>query len=572
MERLWGGIIFAVGKPSPEWNGLVVQHIFAELGGIIPSGVNNLFKTNSKYVVYGMDDDTKQVHAVQITETLYTSWVPSGQNTCTGVYPYWKNWEEGPIISPIINGLNTWVLYDHPFLQPTLDKALIGDKTDYCMSPTSYMVFCDHASKYRWLLFRAIRFGLEKYAEWCKTMDIPFAYEYTPGVFDPVCNGSPRVTYFDVKTYQNSASNHHLLTLREMDHKVNFVSNPSRVDAGKSVYSADLKMPRYAMGERYLKTPVYLLSMAWGVSECNGFELENCLAAHKFAMYIWKRLTKNQEDKLKSDKESIYDNEETITNKKQKIMATAKKNSFMERLMNIYKGQFIPEKCDEFALTFDGQVVAKCPAGVDTVYNAIVDGQVVSYPSEMVMDISLYTIVRPVSSIAVGDIVVLSGVSTGNRYGKVTKITKAKDKITGFEVIRFNGTTDGAATVKDAITKQTFVEVVINPFDTKNNLIGSNNGQINPMMFMLMGDDKMDMDKILMMSMMSGNNPLGSNNGQFNPMMFLFMGDGKMDMDKILMMSMMSGKNPFEGFQLPVVNASEMIQEDKDATDKTSKK
>ena len=100
-------------------------------------------------------------------------------------------------------------------------------------------------------------------------------------------------------------------------------------------------MPRYTRNGRYLKTPVHLLSMAWDVNECHDLELENCLAAHDFAMYIWKRLTENQEGGLKSDKESIYNNEESVNNKKQKIMATAKKNSFMERLMNIYKGQFI---------------------------------------------------------------------------------------------------------------------------------------------------------------------------------------------------------------------------------------
>ena len=567
MKRLWGGVIFAVGEPSPDWNGLVVQHIFAQLGGIIPEGTDNLFKTDSQYVVYGMDDDTRQVHAVQITEFMYESWVPSGSSTCTGSYVYWENWVEGPIISPIINGLNTWVLYDHPFLQSTLNKALKGDKTDYCMSPGGYTAFCEHVSPSRKLLFAAIKSGLKNYAAWCNSMDIPFKYEYFNGICDSLDNMEPRATYFDVKT--DYVSNHHLLTLREMGHKVNFGSNPSRVDPNKITYYTDLKMSRYTRDQRYLKTPVHLLSMAWDVTECHDFELENCLAAHEFAMYIWKRLTKNQEDELKSDKESIYNNEESVTNKKQKIMATAKKNSFMERLMNIYKGQFIPEKCDEFALTFDGQVVAKCPAGADTVYNAIVEDQVVSYPSEMVLDVPLYTIVRPVSSIAVGDIVTLSGASTGNRYGKVTKITKAKDKITGFEVIRFNGTTDGTATVKDAITKQSFVEVVINPFDTKNNLFGSNNGQINPMMFMLMGDGKMDMDKILMMSMMSGNKAFG---GQINPMMFMLMGDGKMDMDKILMMSMMSGKNPFEGFQLPTVNVSELIQESKEVPAETSKK
>ena len=233
MERLWGGIIFAVGEPSPEWNGRMVQHIFANLGGIIPSGINNLFKADSKYVVYGMDDDTRQVHAVQITEDMYTSWVPFGRNTCTGAYASWENWAEGPIISPIINGLNTWVLYDHPFLQSTLNKALISDKTDYCMPLTGYTVFCDHVSKHRWLLFSAIKSGLKNYAAWCETMDIPFICKYIPGIFDPLHNGVPRVAYFDVKTDQ--VSNCLSLTLREMCHKVDFITNPSRVDAGKAV-------------------------------------------------------------------------------------------------------------------------------------------------------------------------------------------------------------------------------------------------------------------------------------------------------------------------------------------------
>lgn len=561
MKRLWGGLIFAVGKPSPEWNGLVVKYIFTQLGGIIPEGIDDRFGTDSKYVVYGMDDDTKQVHAVQITEATYMSWVPFDMNTCSGSYSYCNGDVVGPIISPIINGLNTWVLYDHPFRQFALGNALGGDKTAYRMSPTDYTVFCDHAIKYHELLFDAIRMGLKKYSQWSMTVDIPFDYKYTNESFDILNREEPRATYFDVKI--DHVSNCHMLTLREMGHRV------CAHKKGVVVYDTDMKMPRYAQDQGYLKTRVHLLSMAWNVDESDGFELDYCHSAHGFAMHIWEKLTKNQEDGLKHDNESIYNNEELIINQKQKTMATANKNNFMERLINTYKGQFLPEKCEEFALAFDGQVVAKCPSDSDIVYNAIVDGQVVSYPSEMVLDISLYTIVRPVSSIAVGDIVTLSGAATGSRYGKVTKIIKAKDKITGFEVIRFNGTTDGAVTVKDAITKQSFANVVINPLDPKNNIFGSNNNQINPMIFMLMGDGKMDMDKILMMSMMSGNNVFG---GKINPMMFMLMCDGKMDMDKILMMSMISGQNPFESFQLPTPADHQMIQETKEVVNETYKK
>jgi len=236
-------------------------------------------------------------------------------------------------------------------------------------------------------------------------------------------------------------------------------------------------------------------------------------------------------------------------------MAETKKKemSFTEKMMERFKGQYIPEKCEDFAIAFDGQIVAKCPAGPSMVYNAIVEDEVVSYPSEMIMDIPMFTILRQIDQIKVGDIVALSGQSIGSRYGKVIAVTKNSKtgKITGLQVIRFNGTSDGAAVIKDAVLKQPLVEVVINFFSQ---VPGNTNaaGGFNPMMLLLMDNKGGNMKDLLMMSMMmGGQNPFaGTGNGQFNPMLLLLLDDKGGDMKDLLMMSMMmGGQNPFVTFQ-----------------------
>ena len=305
---------------------------------------------------------------------------------------------------------------------------------------------------------------------------------------------------------------------------------------------------------------VRILNMDWDVEDGAGMGEYYRAEIQDKALQTWAILS----GMLNTTPDLIYNNgseaqslesEHVKQPKTKSIMAETKKKSmsFTDKMLERFKGQYIPEKCEDFALTIDGQIVAKCPAGPTMVFNAIVDDEVVSYPAEMIVDVPMFTILRQAEQVKVGDIVCLSGQSTGSRYGKVTSVTKNSKtgKVSSLKVIRFNGTEDGASVIKDAILKQPLVEVVINFFNGTSNTPGG----FNPMMFLLMDGKGGDMKDLLMMSMMmGGQNPFTgtSNNtpGGFNPMMFLLM-DGKGgDMKDLLMMSMMmGGQNPFAAFQ-----------------------
>ena len=261
---------------------------------------------------------------------------------------------------------------------------------------------------------------------------------------------------------------------------------------------------------------VRILNMDWDVEDGAGMGEYYRAEIQDKALQTWAILS----GMLNTTPDLIYNNgseaqslesEHVKQPKTKSIMAETKKKSmsFTDKMLERFKGQYIPEKCEDFALTIDGQIVAKCPAGPTMVFNAIVDDEVVSYPAEMIVDVPMFTILRQAEQVKVGDIVCLSGQSTGSRYGKVTSVTKNSKtgKVSSLKVIRFNGTEDGASVIKDAILKQPLVEVVINFFNGTSNTPGG----FNPMMFLLMDGKGGDMKDLLMMSMMmGGQNPFAA--------------------------------------------------------------
>jgi len=269
-------------------------------------------------------------------------------------------------------------------------------------------------------------------------------------------------------------------------------------------------------------------------------------------------------------------------------MSTPNKNTGMfEKILNKYKGQFIPNKLEGPALTMDGHIALA--TGNDE-YTAIVEDHLETYPAEAVItEIPFYSIQRPIEQVNVGDYVFLNSTAEGRKLAKVTFINHAKDgSIRGLTVLRFNGAREETTITKDKITNITTVEVVINLLENFNGpqFTGMANGQQNPIMTMMlmkefMGDkDDSSLEKLMTMSMfMNGGNGFqfpGMANGQQNPIMSMmlmkkFMG-GKDDssLEKLMTMSMfMNGCNPFAAIgQAPAEQPVRKTRSDKGTTRK----
>ena len=243
-----------------------------------------------------------------------------------------------------------------------------------------------------------------------------------------------------------------------------------------------------------------------------------------------KHYTQQENDKsiLNSDKKPIYNNAEEsseasnkLKTKTQSIMATPNKNTgLFEKMLNKYKGQYIPTKVDGLAMTMDGHIALA--SGNDD-YTAIVDDHLETYPAEaIVTEIPFYSVQRPLEQVKIGDYVFLNSTTEGRKLAKVVFVNHTKDgRAKGLTVLRFSGSKDETTATTDKLTGLTTVEVVVNLFEgfsgiQDTQLPGMACGQQNPIMSMMLmkelmgGKDNSGIEKLLAMTMfMGGNSPFG---------------------------------------------------------------
>jgi len=201
---------------------------------------------------------------------------------------------------------------------------------------------------------------------------------------------------------------------------------------------------------------------------------------------------------------------------------TEMKNS-IKNLGERLKAQFLPQEVSDVRIAMDGNICVETAEG----YVAIDDNfRLVSYPTEMVIDVPAFTIAKPFNQLKVGDVIVRS-----KSYGKIKSIKDGKVTVVGY-----TGAGSNVYPIKDFLLGQASIRVVVS-------FTGTVDGQINPMMlFALSGDKKGDSLLPLLM--------LGQNGGTIaqNPMMLALLAgkDDNLDLKDIMMYSMLGGgQNPF---------------------------
>jgi hypothetical protein len=229
------------------------------------------------------------------------------------------------------------------------------------------------------------------------------------------------------------------------------------------------------------------------------------------------------------------------TNKTNKANMKNSIKNFAERL----KAQFYPQQADDVRIAIDGNICVETSEG----YVAIDDNfHLISYPSEMVIDVPAYTIARSFDQLKEGDVILRT-----KSYGKIKSIKDGKITVVGY-----TGCGSNVYPIKDFLLGQATVRVVVS-------YTGVVDGQINPLMlFMLSGDKKNDSLLPLMML-----NQTGGNITQ-NPMMLALLAgkDDSFDLKDIMLFSMVNGgQNPFAGLfggVGPKVVAQAPVENDED--------
>ena len=189
------------------------------------------------------------------------------------------------------------------------------------------------------------------------------------------------------------------------------------------------------------------------------------------------------------------------------------------------KDAFMPQEAEDVRIAMDGNICVATKNG----YVAINENnELISYPTEMTIDLPVFSISKPMKELVPGDIIVRD-----HSYAKVTKISD--NKITA---IGYTGSGALVHPIKDFLLGQTTVRVLMS-------LAGNINQMgMNPMILALMTSSKKDksFDSLIPLMMMSQN----GGNLSANPAMMLALagGDG-LDAKSLLMMSYMNGGNMF---------------------------
>ena len=203
--------------------------------------------------------------------------------------------------------------------------------------------------------------------------------------------------------------------------------------------------------------------------------------------------------------------------------------AMFSNVINKMVSNFVPQEDTEARLTVQGNIVVltQTPTGKEWV-----DKDANIYPEEMLVDIPVFTIAKPVAKVAVGDVVKL----TKSTFATVTSIEN--DKV---ETLSFGGQHRQAKAFKDMFLGQATVRVVVNPLAN----CTDNNSAL--MMLSLLdkdSDDKNDLMKTMMLSSMltgAGQNPLGDFFKNPMALMMLMKGDGSSVQDILMIQAMQGG-------------------------------
>lgn len=216
-----------------------------------------------------------------------------------------------------------------------------------------------------------------------------------------------------------------------------------------------------------IESPMYTTSMqVIGVSnyaarEQNGITLKDIIIDTINGAKVSNNQLNNNQKSNKMEKKSVF-------------------SSFIEK----YKSQFIPEKEESLKLSMDGNICV--PIGSEYVsINA--DNELISYPTEMCMDVPVYIISKPFNQVQVGDIVKLNN--------SFLKVLRKNDNGT-LQCLSFSGYSSNRREIKDFMLGQALVRVVVNMFS------GMTTNEFNPMMLALTNNENMDMKDLMMVQMM----------------------------------------------------------------------
>lgn len=208
-----------------------------------------------------------------------------------------------------------------------------------------------------------------------------------------------------------------------------------------------------------------------------------------------------------------------------------------------YKAQFIPVRDEKVRCTMDGTIA--CPSNGE--YHAFINGELTNVPQELLIDVPVYRISKPIDQLRPGDIIKTSSAKTlkdgtVSPEGKFTyRLVKsvADGKIS---TISFSGADSKITPVKDFFLGQKTASVVVNLFaGIAGGAAGTGIAGINPMLLMALASDgdKSGMKDMLPFLMMQG----GAAGTGINPMMFLALkdGDGDGDLSDLFMMQALAG-------------------------------
>ena len=215
----------------------------------------------------------------------------------------------------------------------------------------------------------------------------------------------------------------------------------------------------------------------------------------------------------------------------QTVMTPTKNGSMFSGIVDKYKSQFIPQKEEGVRMSLSGLICV--PMG-DEYVGMDNDGNLVSFPFEMTIDVPVYSINKPNSNVQVGDII-----KSAKSYSKVL----GKNKDGSLKILSFSGYTHNKKEVKDFLMGQATTRVLINMFNFDDTT------GFNPLFFAFASGDTIDVNSLMMLSMTpQGKNLFSNAGGSFNPMMLMMLDknhqNGSM-MESMMMMSMMGGNNPF---------------------------
>lgn len=216
------------------------------------------------------------------------------------------------------------------------------------------------------------------------------------------------------------------------------------------------------------------------------------------------------------------------------------KNS-IKNLGERLKAQFYPQEATDVRIAMDGNICVETNDGFVAIDNEF---HLISYPSEMVIDIPAYTIAKPFDQLKVGDVILRT-----KSYGKIKSIKDGKITVVGY-----TGSGSNVYPIKDFLLGQSTIRVVVS-------YTGVVDGQINPLMLALMSKNGKN-DNLLPLMMLSQN---GGNITQ-NPMMLaLLAGDDNFDLKDIMMFSMLNGgQNPFANLFGGIAHNPAPVENDED--------